>query len=132
MTIFYALLGIPLMLLCLSNIGNLLAHSFKFTYSRICCAIFRKHPETGIKPRKTIYRQSARENSVPNFGRKEESKLRENSFEEKEKPAEKVNIYAMLKGNKTPPFGIGAPTEGTRISTMVTSRQNSIGIFGAD
>lgn len=35
-TIFYALLGIPLMLLCLTNIGDLLARSFKFTYSNLC------------------------------------------------------------------------------------------------
>ncbi|XP_054710727.1 TWiK family of potassium channels protein 7-like [Uloborus diversus] len=35
-TIFYALFGIPLMLLCLTNIGDLLARSFKFTYSHLC------------------------------------------------------------------------------------------------
>ncbi|KAG8182788.1 hypothetical protein JTE90_018661 [Oedothorax gibbosus] len=40
-TIFYALLGIPLMLLCLTNIGDLLARSFKFTYSHLCF-MFRK------------------------------------------------------------------------------------------
>ncbi|XP_015930553.1 two pore potassium channel protein sup-9 [Parasteatoda tepidariorum] len=44
-TIFYALLGIPLMLMCLTNIGNLLARSFKFTYSNLCF-LFRKPRRT--------------------------------------------------------------------------------------
>ena len=32
MTIFYALVGVPLMLLCLTNIGQLMANTFRFTY----------------------------------------------------------------------------------------------------
>ncbi|CAH1393005.1 unnamed protein product [Nezara viridula] len=36
-TIFYAIVGIPLMLLCLSNIGDIMAHSFRFLYWRVCC-----------------------------------------------------------------------------------------------
>ena len=35
-TIFYTIAGIPLFLLYLSNIGDILATSFKWTYSRIC------------------------------------------------------------------------------------------------
>jgi len=35
-TIFYAIIGMPLFLLYLSNIGDILATSFKWTYSRIC------------------------------------------------------------------------------------------------
>ncbi len=36
MTIFYALVGIPLMLLYMTNIGHILGSSFKYTYSKFC------------------------------------------------------------------------------------------------
>ncbi|KAG8187501.1 hypothetical protein JTE90_022894 [Oedothorax gibbosus] len=36
-TILYAIVGIPLLLLCLSNIGDAMAHSFKFIYWKACC-----------------------------------------------------------------------------------------------
>ncbi|XP_055327893.1 uncharacterized protein LOC129581058 isoform X2 [Paramacrobiotus metropolitanus] len=36
-TMLYAIMGIPLMLLCLANIGDALAHAFKFFYWKICC-----------------------------------------------------------------------------------------------
>ena len=35
-TIFYALVGIPLTLLCLSNIGTAFAHCFRFIYYHLC------------------------------------------------------------------------------------------------
>ncbi|GFO43276.1 two pore potassium channel protein sup-9 [Plakobranchus ocellatus] len=35
-TIFYALFGIPLTLLCLSNIGSAFAHCFRFLYFHLC------------------------------------------------------------------------------------------------
>ena len=36
MTILYALVGIPLMLLYMTNIGHILGSSFKYTYSKMC------------------------------------------------------------------------------------------------
>ncbi|XP_003737626.1 TWiK family of potassium channels protein 7 [Galendromus occidentalis] len=48
-TIFYAIAGIPLMLLCLSNLGDTMAHSFKFFYKYLCCAMVHKDR----RPRKT-------------------------------------------------------------------------------
>ncbi|OQV25261.1 hypothetical protein BV898_00945 [Hypsibius exemplaris] len=36
-TMLYAIIGIPLMLLCLANIGDALAHAFKFFYWKVCC-----------------------------------------------------------------------------------------------
>ncbi|CAG2174257.1 unnamed protein product, partial [Oppiella nova] len=36
-TILYAIIGIPLMLFCLSSIGHAMAHSFKFIYWKCLC-----------------------------------------------------------------------------------------------
>ena len=53
-TIFYAVIGVPLFLLYLSNIGQIFATSFKWTYSRLCkCQILRRrrYDETILKLR---------------------------------------------------------------------------------
>ena len=59
-TIFYAIFGIPLFLLYLSNIGDIMAKSFKFIYSRICkCQRDHKPPEqipSGILKKPDSYR----------------------------------------------------------------------------
>ncbi|XP_076345616.1 potassium channel subfamily K member 18-like [Tachypleus tridentatus] len=58
-TILYAIIGIPLMLLCLSNIGNAMAHSFKFIYWKVCCFLCVK-PHKTQRETKSSFRQSAR------------------------------------------------------------------------
>ncbi|XP_022236050.1 uncharacterized protein LOC106476486, partial [Limulus polyphemus] len=58
-TILYAIIGIPLMLLCLSNIGNAMAHSFKFIYWKVCCFLCVK-PHKRRRETKSSFRQSAR------------------------------------------------------------------------
>lgn len=44
-TIVYAIPGVPLMMLCLANIGDGMAHSFRFLYWRICCYACTKRPK---------------------------------------------------------------------------------------
>ncbi|KAJ8984159.1 hypothetical protein NQ317_017811, partial [Molorchus minor] len=71
-TIFYAILGIPLMLLCLSNIGDIMATSFRFLYWRVCCYFCTK-PK---KNRRSRSRSSMRGTS----SHRGSSKSRNNSF----------------------------------------------------
>jgi len=44
-TIFYAILGIPLTVLCWSNIGDAMANAFRFTYWKVCCYVCTKKPK---------------------------------------------------------------------------------------
>ncbi|XP_050333179.1 uncharacterized protein LOC126761233 [Bactrocera neohumeralis] len=50
-TIFYAIVGIPLMLLCLSNIGDVMATSFRFIYWRVCCYVCTRAARRPRRPR---------------------------------------------------------------------------------
>ncbi|XP_022226679.2 uncharacterized protein LOC111076923 [Drosophila obscura] len=72
-TIFYAIVGIPLMLICLSNIGDVMATSFRFLYWRICCYVCTR---TAKRPRNARSRQrsvrgqrQARSQPPPSFRR---------------------------------------------------------------
>jgi potassium channel subfamily K protein len=55
--IAYAVLGIPLMLLCLANIGDVMADIFRYVYSKICCCGCcrkkRKKNEDNMEERET-------------------------------------------------------------------------------
>uniref|UniRef100_A0A8D8ZRU3 TWiK family of potassium channels protein 18 n=2 Tax=Cacopsylla melanoneura TaxID=428564 RepID=A0A8D8ZRU3_9HEMI len=57
-TMVYALFGIPLMLLCISNLGSLLADTFQFTYAHSCCA----------KRHKSDYKRSKKKSSSTTGG----------------------------------------------------------------
>ncbi|XP_063220303.1 potassium channel subfamily K member 18-like isoform X2 [Bacillus rossius redtenbacheri] len=60
-TIFYAILGIPLMLLCLSNIGDIMAQSFRFLYWRVCCFFCTRKPKKYASRRTKSTRSSNRQ-----------------------------------------------------------------------
>ncbi|KAH0808885.1 hypothetical protein GEV33_013907 [Tenebrio molitor] len=70
-TIFYAILGIPLMLLCLSNIGDIMATSFRFLYWRVCCYLCTKKPK-----KKRSKRSSARMTPEGRFSRSRNASFR--------------------------------------------------------
>ncbi|CAK1555040.1 unnamed protein product [Leptosia nina] len=59
-TIFYAILGIPLMLLCLSNIGDVMASSFRFLYWRLCCYVCTRPPKERVRRSRRNARSSFR------------------------------------------------------------------------
>ncbi|KAK3893178.1 hypothetical protein Pcinc_002981 [Petrolisthes cinctipes] len=60
-TIVYAIPGVPLMMLCLANIGDGMAHSFRFLYWRICCYACTKRP----KKKKRIARSTRSSRRYP-------------------------------------------------------------------
>ncbi|XP_055627642.1 uncharacterized protein LOC129769404 [Toxorhynchites rutilus septentrionalis] len=60
-TIFYAILGIPLMLLCLSNIGDIMASSFRFLYWRVCCYVCTREPKRSNSRRSRTSRGTIRQ-----------------------------------------------------------------------
>jgi len=93
-TIFYAIIGMPLFLLYLSNIGDILAKSFKWSYAKCCLCKGCGAPEGS--------RSASPENSVavqvPEIidetdDQYEESQLGESSVGESEKD-DTVNLYS--------------------------------------
>ena len=65
-TIFYALLGIPLMLLYMTTIGHIMGKGFKFTHTKLCRCL---HQSDLIK-RKSSKLQAKRPNFSIFFGQK--------------------------------------------------------------
>ncbi|KAH8303675.1 hypothetical protein KR018_011133 [Drosophila ironensis] len=72
-TIFYAIVGIPLMLICLSNIGDVMATSFRFLYWRICCYVCTrtaKRPRNARSRQRSVrHQRQARSQPPPTFRR---------------------------------------------------------------
>ena len=54
-TIFYAIVGIPITVICWSNIGDAMAHAFRFCYWRICCYVYVR--KTKKRRKRMISRQ---------------------------------------------------------------------------
>ncbi|XP_059620713.1 uncharacterized protein LOC132264500 [Phlebotomus argentipes] len=83
-TIFYAILGIPLMLLCLSNIGDIMASSFRFLYWRVCCFVCTREPKRSpsrrLRPGRGTIRQPGRQ-SIRKTERTISQKSRDSGFE---------------------------------------------------
>uniref|UniRef100_A0A1B0CED5 Putative ion channel n=1 Tax=Lutzomyia longipalpis TaxID=7200 RepID=A0A1B0CED5_LUTLO len=83
-TIFYAILGIPLMLLCLSNIGDIMASSFRFLYWRVCCFVCTREPKRSpsrrLRPGRGTIRQSGRQ-SIRKSERTISQKSRDSGFD---------------------------------------------------
>uniref|UniRef100_A0A182YRH6 Potassium channel domain-containing protein n=1 Tax=Anopheles stephensi TaxID=30069 RepID=A0A182YRH6_ANOST len=70
-TIFYAILGIPLMLLCLSNIGDIMASSFRFLYWRVCCYVCTREPKRSNSRRSRSSRGTKKFCKIGTTGRNE-------------------------------------------------------------
>ncbi|XP_055905739.1 uncharacterized protein LOC129941192 [Eupeodes corollae] len=70
-TILYALIGVPLMLMCLSSLGGLLAEALQCTYTRICCRLQKvrqQHKQHQQKNRGTAAQNGLRRKSSESMG----------------------------------------------------------------
>jgi len=56
-TIFYAIIGIPITVICWSNIGDAMAQAFRFCYWKICCYVYVK--KTKKRRKRVLSRQRA-------------------------------------------------------------------------
>ncbi|XP_063845847.1 uncharacterized protein LOC135091804 isoform X1 [Scylla paramamosain] len=81
-TIFYAIPGVPLMMLCLANIGDGMAHSFRFLYWKVCCYACTKRPKKRRRGRST---RSSRRYPSTSGG----SRTRTSSFRRSKRASEK-------------------------------------------
>uniref|UniRef100_T1J723 Potassium channel domain-containing protein n=1 Tax=Strigamia maritima TaxID=126957 RepID=T1J723_STRMM len=111
LTILYAIVGIPLMLLCMSNVGDAMARSFKFLYWKVCqkksnvqgLQWIQGHPHYPSRQRRRYsndqYGDNNSQNSSFRSGRSEELKFSEAYFRRGPLPAVILNRY-VLSNNK--------------------------------
>ncbi|XP_076340207.1 potassium channel subfamily K member 18-like [Tachypleus tridentatus] len=70
-TLLYAIVGIPLMLLCLSNIGDAMAQSFKFIYWKVCCYLcIKPHKKSRRARSSTRHIERYSSGQTTEYGRK--------------------------------------------------------------
>ncbi|KAG8224069.1 hypothetical protein J437_LFUL001146 [Ladona fulva] len=106
MTMVYAVMGIPLMIICLSYLGTLLAHALRFAYTAVCCFFF-----SCCFPRKE-------------YAYKSQSALTSVSLEEAdftvdlEEPIEEISAEEHLIGNSENPHQIQILTNSYMLPTM--------------
>ncbi|CAF3338805.1 unnamed protein product [Rotaria socialis] len=66
MTMIYAIFGIPLMLLCLANIGSTMADAFRFIYCNICCSYCHMvKKRRNLRALQSVERSHAASSSIP-------------------------------------------------------------------
>ncbi len=115
-TMIYALIGIPVMFLCLANLGNLMAETFRFSYRRICCLCFCCCDRFSSK-----YSNKNKSNLKSYNDKIELKKCNSDEIQEPEKPI-KV-IYCENEDQKV--RSIIELTPSTPPTTSITSSQTS-------
>ena len=100
-TILYALVGIPLTFLYLSNIGNFLADCFRVVYGKICCGLcccYCKKHRNGRRRR--LSRKANNESQNGDVGGEPATTVQydveENYVEEEEDDKEKITVPVSL------------------------------------
>ncbi|XP_071094260.1 uncharacterized protein [Haliotis cracherodii] len=83
-TIGYAVLGIPLTLLCLTNIGDVMATGFRLLYGKICCGVCCK-----------LF-QRRRRRRIPDLEKGLAHQVMASEEEEEDKPKEVIHVPTSL------------------------------------
>uniref|UniRef100_T1IJW1 Potassium channel domain-containing protein n=1 Tax=Strigamia maritima TaxID=126957 RepID=T1IJW1_STRMM len=90
-TMLYAVIGIPLMLLCLTNIGDFFAKAFKFAYAKICCKLcLEQQPDHSTKKTPSTDNQTE---GCSYVGKKENEEIAVN---EEQMTVQRVPIWLVM------------------------------------